>query len=133
MPLKYLTINQRPIGMKSSDPNDGSYLCPNDLILGRSSVRTPGGFWEENQDPRKRWQFVQKVINSFWRKWQRDFFPSLLIRQKWHYSKRNLMVDVVIVQDSNTLKGTWKLAQVAEAKPGSDANIWISPSRRKNN
>ena len=29
-------VNQRPIGRISSDPDDGSYLCPNDMLLGRA-------------------------------------------------------------------------------------------------
>ncbi|CAC5404639.1 unnamed protein product [Mytilus coruscus] len=30
-------LNERPIGTSTSDPNEGTYLCPNDLILGRAS------------------------------------------------------------------------------------------------
>ena len=29
-------IIQRPIGRIPNDPNDASYLCPNDLLLGRA-------------------------------------------------------------------------------------------------
>ena len=29
-------VNQRPIGRIPNDPDDGSYLCPNDILLGRS-------------------------------------------------------------------------------------------------
>lgn len=28
-------VNQHSIGQIPSDPNDGSYLCPNDMLLGR--------------------------------------------------------------------------------------------------
>ena len=33
--------NERPIGKMNLDINDGSYLCPNDLILGRATARIP--------------------------------------------------------------------------------------------
>ena len=36
-------VNQRPIGIHPSHPNQGSYLSPNDLILGRSSPDIPQG------------------------------------------------------------------------------------------
>ena len=31
-------INERPIGRHPRSPEDGSYLCPNDLLLGRSTT-----------------------------------------------------------------------------------------------
>ena len=36
-------VNQRPIGRIPSDPDDGSYLCPNDMLLGRASSTVPQG------------------------------------------------------------------------------------------
>ena len=55
---------------------------------------------------------------AFWEKWQRDFFPSLLIRQKWHTARRNVKVgDIVIIQDSGMLRGKWKMGRVVEASP----------------
>ena len=30
-------VNQRPIGRMPDDPDDGSYLCPNDIIMGRAT------------------------------------------------------------------------------------------------
>jgi hypothetical protein len=43
-----------------------------------------------------------KLVNAFWKRWIRDYFPSLLVRQKWHVDKRNVCVgDVGIIQDLN--------------------------------
>ena len=36
-------LNERPIGTKTTDPNEGSYLCPNDIILGRATSNVPAG------------------------------------------------------------------------------------------
>ena len=36
-------INQRPIGRVTTDPNEGSYICPNDVLLERASTRTVQG------------------------------------------------------------------------------------------
>ena len=46
-------INQRPIGRVSTDPNEGTYLCPNDILLGRASSEIPQGPFGETRDPRK--------------------------------------------------------------------------------
>ena len=31
-------VNQRPVGRAPNDPDDGSYLCPNDILLGRATL-----------------------------------------------------------------------------------------------
>lgn len=45
-------VNQRPIGRIPNDPHDGSYLCPNDILLGRSSSHVPQGPFRETKNPR---------------------------------------------------------------------------------
>ena len=105
-------LNERPIGIKpGNDLSLGSYLCPNDLILGRNNIRVPHGIFDDSDNIVKRYQFINQVVNSFWKKWQRDFFPTLIIRQKWHVKRRNVRVgDIVLVQDMDAFKGVWKLA-----------------------
>ena len=111
-------VNERPIGHVSNDPLDGSYLCPNQLILGRASSRVPSGPFSEPVNNKQRLLFVQQVVDSFWRKWSRDYFPSLIIRQKWHTQKRNLQEgDVVLIQDNNAVRGEWRLGRVAKTYP----------------
>ena len=36
-------LNERPVGNHPQDPDDGRYLCPNDLLLGRASSSIPSG------------------------------------------------------------------------------------------
>ncbi|XP_062600981.1 uncharacterized protein LOC134262620 [Saccostrea cucullata] len=126
-------LNERPIGTKNCDPTEGTYFCPNDLLLGRASTRVPVGDWDDCKDPRIRWKFVQHMVNTFWRRWTRDFFHTLIIRQKWHHERRNIQNgDIVLVQDSNNVRGQWKLAQVSEANPGSDGKVRDVKLRYKN-
>ncbi|XP_062585130.1 uncharacterized protein LOC134246786 [Saccostrea cucullata] len=117
-------MNERPIGMKSNDPNEGTYLCPNDLLLGRASSRVPPGSWTQKECFKYRWKFLQQVTDSFWRRWIRNFFPTLIIRQKWHTKTKNVQEeDNVLVYDSNAVRGQWRMAQVSCAKPGSDDRV----------
>ena len=104
-------VSERPISRHPTSPEDGTYLCPNDLLLGRSTSRVPSGPFRETRNPNHRFEFVQQIVNAFWRKWIRDFFPSLIVQQKWHTKKRNVRVgDVVLIQDSNLVwtKGLMK-------------------------
>ena len=41
-------INERPIGRHPRSPKDRSYLCPNDLLLGRSTARVSSGPFKES-------------------------------------------------------------------------------------
>ena len=127
-------LNERPIGIKpGNDISLGTYLCPNDLILGRNNIRVPNETFDESCDDRKRYQFINKIVVSFWKKWIRDFFPSLIIRQKWHVQRRNVKVgDIVLVLDKNSIIGGWKLAQVVRTFVGSDGKVRNVTLRYKN-
>lgn len=51
-------VNQRPIGHISNDPDDGAYLCPNDMLLGQASSTVPQRPFKEMQNPRHRVEFI---------------------------------------------------------------------------
>ena len=82
------------------------------------------GSYATDEDPRRRLDFIQSIVRSFWKRWQRDYFPTLLIRQKWHIEKRNVRVgDIVLVQDPNPVRGKWKLAQVTKVEESRDGMV----------
>ena len=66
-----------------------------------------------------RHNLMKKIGDSFWKRWTEDFFPSLLIRQKWHTKYRNLQVgDIVMVQqESGKIKGKWRMGRIVKAEP----------------
>ncbi|XP_042880704.1 uncharacterized protein LOC122258673 [Penaeus japonicus] len=104
-------INSRPIGMKPGYTIElGSYLCPNDLLLGRSNREAPFGKFDLESTLNKRLHFTQNIVFSFWKRWQRDYFPMLIVRKRWHSKFRNIQIgDIVLIQDSNAIRGTWKI------------------------
>ena len=117
-------VNQRPIGQHPSHPDDGTYLTPNDLLLGRSSSHVPQGPFQESTNTKQRFNFLQEVVGQFWKRWVREVFPQLIIQPKWHVERRGLKKgDVVLVQDSNVVRGEWKMAIVTEPIPSTDGKI----------
>ena len=89
---------------KPNDPDDGAYLCQNNMLLGRASPEVPQLPFEETKNPRKRVEFVQRIVDSFRRRWSRDIFSLLVPRRRWNLKKRNVQVkDIVIVQDSSAI------------------------------
>ena len=74
--------NKRAIGIKPSKYSESSYLCPNDLILGRAMSAAPAGPWSENKSITKRFCFIQSIIDLFWEKWTLYHFPHLIMQHK---------------------------------------------------
>ena len=135
-------INERPIGLKPNEKVDGSFLSPNSLLLGRSSQRICSGpfgpksqIWSDPSSFKDRFLLVQAIIDQFWRTWHKLYFPSLIIRQKWHTDKRNLHIgDLCIVRDSNALRGEWRLGRVKVCYPdrhGKVRNVEIEVKPRQ--
>ena len=117
-------VNQRPIWRHPTEPEDGSYLCLNDLILGRSTSQIPQGPFQPRTSMSKRFQFIQSLTDAFWKKWCRDYFPNLLIRSKWHVLQRAIKVgDIVLIKDVNALRGRWRTGRVTRTYPSKDHEI----------
>ena len=57
-------VNQRPIGRIPNDTDDGAYLCPNDILLGRATSEVPQGPFKDTANPYHRVEFVQKIVGS---------------------------------------------------------------------
>ena len=114
-------VNERPIGRIPNDPDDGSYVCPNDMLLGRATSHVPQGPFRETNNPRQRVEFVQKIVDSFWKRWTRDVFPPLFPRKKWNAEKRNVQIDdFVIVHTQNAIRGNWNIGRIVNVYPGQD-------------
>lgn len=117
-------VNQRPIGRVPNDPDDGKYLCPNDMLLGRATAEVPQGPFSDTKNPRHRVEFVQRIVDSFWQRWSRDVLPALVTRKVWHAERRNVQVDdVVVMADNNALRGKWSIGRVLEVYPGTDGCV----------
>lgn len=107
-------MNQRPIGRIPNDPDDGSFLCPNNILLGRALGTVPQGPFRETRNPRHRVEFIQKII----------IFPLIVTRKKWKVERRNIRVDdIVVVQDSNAVRGNWITGRIVNVFPGKDGRI----------
>lgn len=112
-------VNQRPIGRIPNDPEDSTYLCPNDILLGKASNRVPQGPFRHTENPRHRFEFCQRIVDSFWKVWARDVLPHLVPRKKWHAERRNVAVnDFVIVAGTNAVRGTWRVGRILQVFPG---------------
>ena len=114
-------INSRPLTTVSNDHHDLEPLTPNHLLLLRSGASLPTGeFVKQDLYSRKRWRQVQYLADVFWRRWTREYLPTLQLRRKWMIKTKNLEVgDVVIIADDNAPRNAWALGRVTETFPDS--------------
>lgn len=117
-------INSRPLSYMNNDPNDIQPLTPNHLLLGRATAEIPQGPFQETKNLHKRFEFVQMVVQQFWRYFIRSYLPTLQKRAKWRFEKRQLQVgDIVLIVDYAAPRGKWNLARIVDVYPGSDGII----------
>ena len=108
-----------------NESTDPIYLSPNSLYLGRCSDRISSGpfqskssFFEDSQGFSTRFGLVQSITEQYWRMWQKLYFPTLIIQQKWHTEKRNMKIDdVCLLKDSDAFRGEWRICRVSNVFP----------------
>ena len=117
-------VNQRPIGRLPNDPDDGSYICPNDMLLGRATSDVPQGPFKKTKDLRCRVELVQNIVDSFWKRWRRDVLPVLVPRKKWNQETYNSKVgDIVVVLDNNLVRANWTIGRIIEVYTSKDGRV----------
>ena len=118
-------LNSRPLTRNSDDVQDQQPLTPNHLLKLRSSQDLPPGIFEENDtQTRRRWRQAQYMVNLFWKRWVREYLPTLQKRQKWHAVKPDLkIVDLVLVMDKDYPWGKWPLGRVIQVLSSKDGLV----------
>ncbi|XP_064635262.1 uncharacterized protein LOC135492633 [Lineus longissimus] len=118
-------INGRPITRLSDDPEDLEPLTPNHLLLlRRGPTLPPGLFVKDDLYSKRRWRHVQYLANLFWKRWTKEYLPSLQERQKWLQDERNVKIDdIVLIVDNNMPRNAWSLGRVIEVYPGKDNRV----------
>ena len=118
-------LNSRPLTHVSSDPDDLEALTPNHLLLGRASPNLPPGvFSETDLSSRKRWRHGQRLADEFWRRWRREYLPTLTTRRKWTEDGENIRPGaLVLIAEDNVPRGMWSMARVLRPIVGPDGRV----------
>ena len=119
-------INSRPIGLTGSDrdPTAGGLLTCNHLLMGRATAKIPQGPFCSDKKLSKRFQFIQGVVDEWWKRWIMSVFPSLVPSYRWHKRYRDVCVgDVVLIKEDSSIRGDYRYARVSEVKLGIDNHV----------
>ena len=112
-------VNCRPMQPNPAMGEDG-FICPNDIIMGRSSKSPPVDEIFDNNLTRKV-AHIQRIVSDFWRKWSSSYYLSLVKYHRWRLQTRNAEPgDVILVLDREGPKGKFTLGRIASVKTDPD-------------
>ena len=119
-------INSRPITYHSANPRDLLPLTPSHFLHGDLGGRLAPTPVDEVKHPRKRWRRVQELIRHFWHRWLTEWIPQLRSRKKWRSPSQEIAVgDIVLVIQSDTVRGNWPLGRIVAVHTGSDGHVRV--------
>lgn len=116
------TLNSRPITPMSSDPSDLDVLTPGHFLIGRRLTSVPDGDYSDLPLNRlSQFQHLQKLQQSFWVKWSKDYIGELQVRTKWTRGQGELKPGtLVILKDDHLPPMKWHLDRIQAVLPGPD-------------
>ena len=120
-------LNSRPlIKVSDSDINSLEALTPSHFLAGDVITSLPDREKILELKLLSRWELVQKIKCSFWKRFQREYLSSLQQRSKWTKKQSNIKIgDLVLVKEDNVPPGMWPLGKIISVHPGNDGLIRV--------
>ncbi|CAK1594516.1 unnamed protein product [Parnassius mnemosyne] len=116
-------LNSRPISVINfTDPGEPLPLTPGHFLIGEPIINVPDkNYKSSNVSYLTRWQFVQRMLQSFWKRWSQEYLSKLMNRYKWASQVPEPNVgDVVLIKEDDLPPSRWLLGRVIEKHPGDD-------------
>ena len=108
-------VNTRPLQPNPAMGEDG-FICPNDIIMGRSDKAPPLGDIFDTSLTR-RVSHIRRLVDEFWKKWSQSYYQSLVKYHKWRLREGNCEPgDVILVLDREGPKGKFTLGIIDSVK-----------------
>lgn len=118
-------VNSRPLTYIPIENNTAEALTPNHFLIGNSNGEKPiTQTTERDLIGRKDWRIAQQLADNFWRRWIREYLPTLTRRSKWHSKAKPIQVgDVVIVVDEKNSRNCWPKGIVTDTTATRDGQV----------
>ncbi|XP_058456470.1 uncharacterized protein LOC131433879 [Malaya genurostris] len=118
-------VNSRPLTYIPLEDENQEALTPNHFLLygAQGVVQPKTAFVTDGVTLRDSWKLTQYLVDQCWRRWVREYLPTLTRRTKWFQPIRPLRPgDVVYVVDENKRNG-WRRGRVVEVLAGRDGQV----------
>lgn len=118
-------VNSRPLTHIPVSSIEEDPLTPNHFLLGQSNgIQCPGAEDEKIWTIRKQWRIANALKNHFWRRWIREYLPTLARRTKDFNKPDPIKIgDLVIVCDEDVPRRQWIRGIVEKLFPAKDGQI----------
>ena len=116
-------LNDRPL-TSPNDPCEPS-ITPAMLLQGRCTISLPAGnFDKKDAYSRRWWRQVQYISDVFWKRWIKEYLPTLQRRSKWNQVRESLKQgDLVLVVDETVPRGQWPTGIIQSVKESNDGLV----------
>ncbi|XP_070073215.1 uncharacterized protein [Drosophila takahashii] len=117
------TLNCRPLTYAPLDDADAEALTPNHFLVGNSSgLRERGSLIQAGDRLAKSYRIASQLADRFWKKWLREYLPTLTRRTKWFQPPPLPLAigDLVIIVDENAKRNTWLRGRIVDVHQGAD-------------
>ncbi|XP_062708969.1 uncharacterized protein LOC134288366 [Aedes albopictus] len=118
-------INSRPLTYIPLESADQESLTPNHFLLGNSSgLKIPPSTPTPQQGAlRSSWKLAQSITDDFWRRWVKEYAPTIARRTKSFAEVRDLKVGDLVLIIGGTARNQWIRGRVEKTVPGRDGRV----------
>ncbi|XP_055914878.1 uncharacterized protein LOC129948078 [Eupeodes corollae] len=115
-------INSRPLTYIPIDTDSDEALTPNHFLMGSSNgIRLTGELSSDGHTLRKHWLACEQYSNLFWKRWVKEYLPSLTRRTKWFEPAKPVSEgDIVLIVDEKNPRNTWPKGVILQANLSKD-------------
>ncbi|XP_062708688.1 uncharacterized protein LOC134288304 [Aedes albopictus] len=124
-------VNSRPLTYLPLESAESEALTPNHFLLPLKNIECKDFAADTTSEKHKQtaaaveatWNATQQHLNTYWKRWIREYLPTLTKRTKWFGEQKAIEVgDLVLVIDGTT-RNEWIRGRVKEVVAGSDQRI----------
>ncbi|KAK0140007.1 hypothetical protein N1851_023079 [Merluccius polli] len=87
----------------------------NTIFCEGKPILPPGLFDKRETYGRRRWKQVQYISDLFWKRWAKEYLPTIQQRQKWNRPHRSFSIgDLVLLIDESAPRNSWPLGRIID-------------------
>ncbi|XP_062538391.1 uncharacterized protein LOC134206679 [Armigeres subalbatus] len=118
-------VNSRPLTFVPVDPNQEEALTPNHFLLlsSRGVTQPVKSLAEPGQACKSSWNLCRIMVDSFWRRWIREYLPTIARRTKWFEEVKPVDVGDLVIVVTEVARNGWIRGRIIEVIRGRDGRI----------
>lgn len=121
-------VNSRPLTYVPLVTENEEALTPNHFLMLSSSgtVQPAKQPVDISKTLRTNWGHVQEALDRMWKRWIREYLPTISRRTKWFKESKPLQTgDLVIIVDEG-VRNSWVRGKVLRTYPGKDGRVRVA-------